>query len=37
MDDPTAMPAEAGPVGYACPMHPEVTGADPLLRHVRTR
>jgi FtsP/CotA-like multicopper oxidase with cupredoxin domain len=29
MDDPTAMPAEAGPVVYACPMHPEVTSAEP--------
>jgi FtsP/CotA-like multicopper oxidase with cupredoxin domain len=29
MDDPAAMPAEAGPVTYACPMHPEVTSQDP--------
>jgi hypothetical protein len=31
MDDPAAMPAGAGPVTYACPMHPEVTslGAAP--------
>jgi FtsP/CotA-like multicopper oxidase with cupredoxin domain len=29
MDDPAAMPAGAGPVTYACPMHPEVTGTEP--------
>jgi FtsP/CotA-like multicopper oxidase with cupredoxin domain len=29
MDDPTAMPADAGPVTYACPMHPEVTSDEP--------
>jgi FtsP/CotA-like multicopper oxidase with cupredoxin domain len=29
MDDPAAMPAEAGPVTYACPMHPEVTSDEP--------
>jgi FtsP/CotA-like multicopper oxidase with cupredoxin domain len=29
MDDPTAMPADAGPVTYACPMHPEVTSTEP--------
>jgi FtsP/CotA-like multicopper oxidase with cupredoxin domain len=29
MDDPAAMPAGAGPVTYACPMHPEVTGDQP--------
>jgi FtsP/CotA-like multicopper oxidase with cupredoxin domain len=29
MDDPAAMPAEAGPVIYACPMHPEVTSDQP--------
>jgi FtsP/CotA-like multicopper oxidase with cupredoxin domain len=29
MDDPAAMPAGAGPVVYACPMHPEVTSAEP--------
>jgi Multicopper oxidase/Heavy metal binding domain len=29
MDDPAAMPAGAGPVTYACPMHPEVTGQEP--------
>jgi FtsP/CotA-like multicopper oxidase with cupredoxin domain len=29
MDDPAAMPAGAGPVVYACPMHPEVTSDDP--------
>jgi FtsP/CotA-like multicopper oxidase with cupredoxin domain len=29
MDDPAAMPAGAGPVTYACPMHPEVTSDDP--------
>jgi FtsP/CotA-like multicopper oxidase with cupredoxin domain len=29
MDDPAAMPAGAGPVTYACPMHPEVTSAEP--------
>jgi FtsP/CotA-like multicopper oxidase with cupredoxin domain len=29
MDDPAAMPASAGPVTYACPMHPEVTGDEP--------
>jgi FtsP/CotA-like multicopper oxidase with cupredoxin domain len=29
MDDPAAMPAGAGPVTYACPMHPEVTSEQP--------
>ena len=29
MDDPAAMPAGAGPVTYACPMHPEVTRDEP--------
>jgi FtsP/CotA-like multicopper oxidase with cupredoxin domain len=29
MDDPAAMPAGAGPVTYACPMHPEVTSKEP--------
>ena len=29
MDDPAAMPAGAGPVTYACPMHPEVTSEEP--------
>jgi FtsP/CotA-like multicopper oxidase with cupredoxin domain len=29
MDDPAAMPAAAGPVTYACPMHPDVTSAEP--------
>jgi FtsP/CotA-like multicopper oxidase with cupredoxin domain len=29
MDDPAAMPASAGPVVYACPMHPEVTSQEP--------
>jgi FtsP/CotA-like multicopper oxidase with cupredoxin domain len=29
MDDPTAMPPDAGPVTYACPMHPEVTSQEP--------
>ena len=29
MDDPAAMPADAGPVTYACPMHPEVTSHEP--------
>jgi hypothetical protein len=29
MDDPTALPADAGPVTYACPMHPEVTSDQP--------
>jgi FtsP/CotA-like multicopper oxidase with cupredoxin domain len=29
MDDPAAMPAAAGPVIYACPMHPEVTSDEP--------
>jgi FtsP/CotA-like multicopper oxidase with cupredoxin domain len=29
MDDPAAMPAGAGPVTYACPMHPEVTSQQP--------
>jgi FtsP/CotA-like multicopper oxidase with cupredoxin domain len=29
MDDPTAMPEGAGPVVYACPMHPEVTSDTP--------
>jgi FtsP/CotA-like multicopper oxidase with cupredoxin domain len=29
MDDPSAMPTGAGPVTYACPMHPEVTSDQP--------
>jgi FtsP/CotA-like multicopper oxidase with cupredoxin domain len=29
MDDPAAMPAGAGPVTYACPIHPEVTSDQP--------
>jgi len=29
MDDPAAMPAGAGPVTYACPMHPEVVSDQP--------
>jgi FtsP/CotA-like multicopper oxidase with cupredoxin domain len=29
MDDPAAMPQAAGPVTYACPMHPDVTSAEP--------
>ena len=29
MDDPAAMPAEAGLVTYACPMHPEVVSDEP--------
>jgi FtsP/CotA-like multicopper oxidase with cupredoxin domain len=29
MDDPAAMPAGAGPVTYACPMHAEVTSDQP--------
>jgi FtsP/CotA-like multicopper oxidase with cupredoxin domain len=29
MDDPAALPAGAGPVVYACPMHPEVTSQEP--------
>jgi FtsP/CotA-like multicopper oxidase with cupredoxin domain len=29
MDDPAAMPADAGPVTYACPMHPEVVSQEP--------
>ena len=29
MDDPAAMPDGAGPVTYACPMHPEVTSEEP--------
>jgi FtsP/CotA-like multicopper oxidase with cupredoxin domain len=29
MDDPAAMPAGAGPLTYACPMHPEVTSQEP--------
>jgi FtsP/CotA-like multicopper oxidase with cupredoxin domain len=29
MDDPAGMPAHAGPVTYACPMHPEVTSDQP--------
>jgi FtsP/CotA-like multicopper oxidase with cupredoxin domain len=29
MDDPAAMPEAAGPVTYACPMHADVTSAEP--------
>jgi FtsP/CotA-like multicopper oxidase with cupredoxin domain len=29
MDDPAAMPEGAGPVVYACPMHPEVVSDQP--------
>jgi FtsP/CotA-like multicopper oxidase with cupredoxin domain len=29
MDDPAAMPEAAGPAIYACPMHPDVTSAEP--------
>jgi len=29
MDDPAALPTGAGPVTYACPMHPEVTSDQP--------
>jgi FtsP/CotA-like multicopper oxidase with cupredoxin domain len=29
MDDPAAMPEAAGPVTYACPMHPDVISAEP--------
>jgi len=29
MDDPAAMGKDAGPVTYACPMHPEVTSDQP--------
>jgi FtsP/CotA-like multicopper oxidase with cupredoxin domain len=29
MDDPAAMPEAAGPVTYACPMHPDVTSQEP--------
>jgi FtsP/CotA-like multicopper oxidase with cupredoxin domain len=29
LDDPAAMPVGAGPVTYACPMHPEVTSDQP--------
>jgi FtsP/CotA-like multicopper oxidase with cupredoxin domain len=29
LDDPAAPPDGAGPVTYACPMHPEVTGDQP--------
>jgi FtsP/CotA-like multicopper oxidase with cupredoxin domain len=29
MDDPAALPEGAGPVVYACPMHPEVTSDEP--------
>jgi FtsP/CotA-like multicopper oxidase with cupredoxin domain len=29
LDDPAAMPQGAGPVTYACPMHPEVTSEEP--------
>jgi FtsP/CotA-like multicopper oxidase with cupredoxin domain len=29
MDDPAAMPEGAGPVTYACPMHPEVVSDQP--------
>ena len=29
MDDPAAMPETAGPVTYACPMHPDITSKEP--------
>jgi FtsP/CotA-like multicopper oxidase with cupredoxin domain len=29
MDDPAAMPEGAGPVTYACPMHPKVVSQEP--------
>jgi hypothetical protein len=29
MDDLAAMPDAAGPVTYACPMHPDITSAEP--------
>ena len=29
MDDPAALPEDAGPVTYVCPMHPEVTSQEP--------
>jgi FtsP/CotA-like multicopper oxidase with cupredoxin domain len=29
LDDPAALPADAGPVTYGCPMHPEVTSTEP--------
>jgi DNA-directed RNA polymerase subunit RPC12/RpoP len=29
LDDPAALPEDAGPVTYACPMHPEVTSQEP--------
>jgi FtsP/CotA-like multicopper oxidase with cupredoxin domain len=29
MDDPAAMPEAAGPITYTCPMHPDVTSAEP--------
>jgi FtsP/CotA-like multicopper oxidase with cupredoxin domain len=29
LDDPAALPADAGPVTYACPMHPEVVSDQP--------
>jgi FtsP/CotA-like multicopper oxidase with cupredoxin domain len=29
MDDPAALPEGAGPVTYACPMHPEVASQEP--------
>jgi FtsP/CotA-like multicopper oxidase with cupredoxin domain len=29
MDDPAAMPETAGPVTYACPMHPDITSEEP--------
>jgi FtsP/CotA-like multicopper oxidase with cupredoxin domain len=29
MDDPAALPDDAGPVTYVCPMHPEVTSQEP--------
>jgi len=29
LDDPAAMPADAGPLTYVCPMHPEVTSTQP--------
>jgi FtsP/CotA-like multicopper oxidase with cupredoxin domain len=32
MDDPAAMPEAAGPITYACPMHPDVTSAETVHR-----